>query len=260
MDLVALSARLARRWWLVVGLAAVAALGAATADATKTDEGKTVIQFVLRPDASVTNDDLPGTLEALKSDGTLVQTVIGVMRNRAILRRAADDAGLTLTPEYAAEANADPGSTLIVATLTGPDRAVLARLATGYEREASLYVASSYSAYVLERLSTTPAPAGSGPGGVQVVIVALLLGGALGVLLVVAELRLEPQLRRLRAGRRAGSGAEPPAGEVEAEPAPGRPPTPPPLLRRESNGHSTRPPSWRAPWQSGAASRVEDED
>ena len=33
----------------------------------------------MRPDASVTNDDLPGTLDALKSDGTLVQTVIGVL-------------------------------------------------------------------------------------------------------------------------------------------------------------------------------------
>jgi len=253
MDLVALSARLARRWWLVVGLAAVAALGAATADATKTDEGKTVIQFVLRPDASVTNDDLPGTLEALKSDGTLVQTVIGVMRNRAILRRAADDAGITLTPDYTATATADPGSTVIEATLTGPDRGELARLAPGYERESSLYVASSYSAYVLERLSTNPAPADGGAGGAQVVIVALLLGGALGVLLVAAELRLEPQLRRLKTGPRDG-----PAEEAATDTAPPAPPTP--LVRRESNGHSTRPPSWREPWRSPAASRSEDED
>ena len=260
MDLVALSARLARRWWLIVGLAGLAALGAATADATKTDEGKTVIQFVLRPDASVTNDDLPGTLEALKSDGTLVQTVIGVMRNRAILRRAADDAGVTLTPDYSAGVTAEPGSTLIEATLTGPDRAVVARLAAGYERESSLYVASSYSAFVLERLSTNPAPASSGPGGGQIVVVAALLGGALGVLLVVAELRLEPQLRRMRAARRE---ERPEEGQAEEPRAPGRrPPEPaPPLLRRDSNGHSMRPPSWRQPWRPPtAAGRTEDED
>jgi uncharacterized protein involved in exopolysaccharide biosynthesis len=254
MDLVALIARLARRWWLVVGLAAVAALGAATADVTKTDENETVIQFVLRPDASVTADDLPGTLEALKSDGTLVQTVIGVMRNRAILRRAAADADVTLTPEYTAGANAQPGSTLIESTLTGPDRAVLARLAAGYERESSLYVASSYSAYVLERLSTSPAPARSGPGGGQIVIVALLLGAGLGIVLVAAELRLEPFRRRLRVARRGGA-TEP----AEPKPAPSRPPTPMPLVRHDSNGGSARPPSWRQPWRP-TASRARDED
>jgi hypothetical protein len=254
MDLVALSARLARRWWLVVGLAGIAALGAATADATKTDEGKTVIQFVLRPDASVTNDNLPGTLEALKSDGTVVQTVIGVMRNRAILRRAATDADVTLTPDYSADATVEPGSTLIDATLTGPDRAVLARLAAGYARESSLYVASSYSAYVLERLSTNPASASSGPGGGQIVVVALLFGGALGVLLVAAELRIEPQLRRLRAARRDGR-AEESSPEAAAPPPPATP-----LIRPDSNGHSTRPPPWRRPWRAQSPSRAKDED
>ncbi len=89
MDVSALSSRLARRWWLVAGLALLAALGAATAAAGRSDEHRTKIQFVLRPDASVSNDDLPGTLDALKSDGTLVQTVIGVLDSRAILRRAA---------------------------------------------------------------------------------------------------------------------------------------------------------------------------
>jgi hypothetical protein len=255
MDLVSLSARLARRWWLVAGLAAVAALGAATADATKTDEGKTVIQFVLRPDASVTNDDLPGTLDALKSDGTLVQTVVGVMRNRGILRRAATDAAVKLTPEYGARVSTAPSSTLIEATLTGPDRALVASLAAAYARESSLYVASSYSAYVLERLSTNPAPADSGPGGAQIVIVALLLGGALGILLVAAELRLEPQLRRYRAARQDGTTEPAPA---ERKPPP--PPPPAPLMRRESNGHSQRPPSWRQPWRPTAGNRVEDED
>jgi uncharacterized protein involved in exopolysaccharide biosynthesis len=260
MDLAALSARLMRRWWLVVGLAAVAALGAATADVTKTSDSKTVIQFVLRPDASVTNDDLPGTLEALKSDGTLVQTVIGVMRNRAVLRRAAADAGVTLTPEYTADATAQPGSTLIESTLTGPDRAVLARLADGYARESSLFVASSYSAYVLERLSTKPAPAESGPSGGQIVVVALLFGGALGILLVAAELRMEPFRRRVREARGGGSSEPAESEPPEPEPAaPSRPPTPTPLARPTSNGDSARPPTWRQPWRP-PATRTRDED
>jgi hypothetical protein len=199
MDLGALSTHLARRWWLVAGLAAVAALGAVTAGATGPDEQQTRLEFVLRPDASVTNDDLPGTLDALKSDGTLVQTVIGVLGNRVLLRRAAADADLTLTPAYSVEVTVQPGSTLIDSTLSGPDRASLERLASGYAREASIYVASSYSAYVLERLSTETVSAGGGAGTGQVVIVALLLGGALGVLLVAAELRLAPRLSQREA-------------------------------------------------------------
>jgi hypothetical protein len=266
MDLVALSSRLARRWWLVLGLAVVAALGAATAGTTKTDEQQMKIQFVLRPDASVTNDDLPGTLDALKSDGTLVQTVIGVLRNRAILRRAAADADVAISPDYTVTADAQPGSTLIASTLTGPDRSVLERLAPSYSREASIYVSSSYSAYVLERLSADGSPAGSGPGTAQVVILALLLGAALGVVLVAAELRLEPHVQRLSAARRARSEeSEPePQPEPEAEPEPEPEPKPLPVLRpapepswrREGNGARGRV----TPSHPFSAARHEDED
>jgi hypothetical protein len=217
MDFVALSSRLVRRWWVVLGLAALAALGAATAGASRTVDHKTKIQFVLRPDASVSNNDLPGTLDALKSDGTLVQTVIGVLRNRAILRRAADDVGVPLSPAYSVDSTAQPASTLIDSTLSGPDRSVLTRLSVGYAREASTYVAASYAAYVLERISTDSAPDGTGPGTGQVAILAALLGAALGVLLVAAELRLEPRFQRLSA-RRAAEREREPRRERDAQP------------------------------------------
>jgi hypothetical protein len=239
VDLVALSSRLVRRWWVVLGLAALAALGAATAGASRTVDHKTRIQFVLRPDASVSNNDLPGTLDALKSDGTLVQTVIGVLRNRAILRRAAADVGVPLSPAYSVDSTAQPGSTLIDSTLTGPDRSVLNRLAVGYAREASTYVAASYAAYVLERISTDSAPDGTGPGTGQVIVLAALLGAALGVLLVAAEVRLEPRFQRPSARRaaepRREREAEPepepkPELEAEPEPEPGPEPEPEPEL------------------------------
>ena len=80
MDLSALASRVARRWWVVAALAALAVLGAVTASADSSEEQQTTIRFVLRPDTSVTNGDLPGTLDALSPDGTLVQTVLGVVR------------------------------------------------------------------------------------------------------------------------------------------------------------------------------------
>jgi hypothetical protein len=199
MDLATLGSRLARRWWVVAALALVAVLGAATATSGKSKEHRTTIQFVLRPAASVSNDDVPGTLEALKSDGTLVQTVVGVLGSPAMLRQAAGEAGVTLGPDYSIESTVKPGSTLMESTLAGGDRAVVDRLAAGYARAASNYVASSYPAYVLDRLSTQAGPDSSGPGATQIVILALLVGSALGVGLIAAEARLEPQLQPLYA-------------------------------------------------------------
>ena len=63
----------------------------------------------------------------------------------------------------------------------GPDRSAVDRLAAAYARAASNYVAASYSAYVLERLSSEQRLRRSGPGGLQVAILALLVGSALGV-------------------------------------------------------------------------------
>ncbi len=56
------------------------------------------------------------------------------------------------------------------------DGTVLNRLVAGYAREASLYVAASYLAYVLDRLSVQVRRSlGGGPGTAQIVVVALLL-------------------------------------------------------------------------------------
>jgi hypothetical protein len=197
MDLAAIGPRLARRWWVIATLAALAVLGAATATGGTSEDHRTTIQFVLRPDASVSNGDLPGTLDALKSDGTLVQTVVGVLRSRAMLHRAAADADLTVGRDYSIQSTVQPGSTLIETTLGGPDRGLVNRVAAGYGRAASNYVAASYPAYVLARLSISSTDGSTGPGTAQLVILALVLGSALGVALVLAELRFEPQLRQL---------------------------------------------------------------
>jgi len=227
MDLSALTARVARRWWVVAAVAALAALGAVTASASSSEEQRSTIHFVLRPDTSVSNDDLPGTLQALNTDGTLVQTVLGVLRDRSMLRRAATDANVALTPAYSLEATVQPGSTLIESTVAGPSRSAVDRLAVAYAREAATYVPASYPAYALERLGTDRETGGSGPGGVQLIVLALLVGGALGVALVAAELRLEPHLKGRRGA--AGSTAElKPRGTIKPEP--------------ESNGKPDREP------------------
>jgi hypothetical protein len=197
MDIAELLPRLARRWWVVAAVIALAVLGAALSLRGRTDQQRSTIHFVLRPDASVPNRDLPGALDVLKSDGPLVQTVLGVLGSQEMLRRAAADSGVHLSPDYRIESTARPGSALIDSTLAGPEGAVVDRLVTGFTQAASDYVAANYSAYALDRLGVDPGGNRTGPSAAQLVLVALVLGTTLGVGLVIAELRLEPRLRPL---------------------------------------------------------------
>jgi hypothetical protein len=191
MELATLLPRLRRRWWVVAACAALALLGAALTLSGRSDHHERTVHLVLRPDSAVPSRLLPGALEELKSDGALVQTVIGALSSEEMLRRAGAAARIRLAPGYTITSTARPGSALIDSTVGGPDPAVVDRLGAGFVRVASDYVAASYSAYALD-------PLGSDPGGQdtrlsqgQVVILALLLGGALGVGVVLVELRFE---------------------------------------------------------------------
>ena len=197
-----------------------------------------------------------------------MQTVLGVVRDRSMLRQAASDANVALTPAYTLDATVQPGSTLIESTVDGPDRSTVDRLATAYARSASNYVAASYSAYVLERLSSGSGSGGGGPGGLQVAILALLVGSALGVALVAAELRFEPQLRRFLGGveteRRARRAAKPRPrpqsnGKPEHEPDPARTERAAPLGHRRAAAAHRSAPRRRAQAAATAAPRQRQE-
>ena len=108
---------LVRGWWVVAALADLAVIGAAFALGSRTETDERTVGFVLRPDASVSNDDLPGTLEALESDGPLVQSVIGVLGSEAMLDLAAASAGVPQGDDYTIEATGRPGTALIDSTL-----------------------------------------------------------------------------------------------------------------------------------------------
>ena len=203
MDLATFLLQLARRWWVVAAVAALAVAGAALSLSGRSDEHDATIHFVLRPDASVPTSQLPNALDVLKSDGALVQTVRGVVGSQEMLRQAAADTHVALTSQYAVASTVRPGSALLDSTLSGPDAATVDQLARGLGRAAPDYVAANYPAYDLDRLGTEINERAGGLGAAQLLILAGLLGAALGLGLVAAEARLEPSLRPLRE-RRAG--------------------------------------------------------
>ena len=135
MDFAALRVQLARRWWIVAAAALIALVGALAASASQADEHHRTIHLVLQPDRGVPDKDLPGALDALQSDGPLVQTVIGVLGSEGMLRRVAGEAGLSLDGGYRVESVARPGSSLIDTTLSwsrrGHDRSACPPLLAG---------------------------------------------------------------------------------------------------------------------------------
>jgi hypothetical protein len=185
----------------VAAMIALAVLGAALSLGGRTDQQRSTIHFVLRPNASVPNRDLPNALDVLKSDGPLVQTVIDVLGSEEMLRSGAAESGVRLTPEFTVDSKARPGSALIDSTLAGPDARVVGRLVPGFSQAASAYVAANYSAYTLDPLGADAGGAGTGLSATQLVVVAVLLGTTLGVGLVLLELRLRPRGQSLLAGR-----------------------------------------------------------
>jgi hypothetical protein len=200
MDLQTVIARLRSRWWVVAGVAALALLGAVVALATRTDHHERTMHFVLRPASSVPVGQLPGALDELKSDGALVQTVLGVLGGPDILRRAAAQAKLPVPPGYEVTSSARPSSALIDSTVAGPDAKVVDRLGSGLVQAATDYVQTSYSAYTLDVLGSSSGGSGTGLDAAQAIVLAVILGAALGVGLVVAEMRLEPRLRAVARG------------------------------------------------------------
>ena len=199
MDLATLMPRLKQRWWVVAATVALALLGAALTLDSSSDRHERTIHLVLRPDSSVPGSNLPGALEVLKSDGALVQTVLGALSSDEMVRRAAVAARVRLAPGYAVTSSARPGSALIDSTVTGPDAVVVDRLAAGFARVAADYVATSYSAYALEPLGMDSGGQDTRLSQTQVVVLAVLLGGALGVGVVLLELRLDSRPRPMPA-------------------------------------------------------------
>jgi hypothetical protein len=238
---------------VVAAAAALAVLGAATASAGRPQQHERTIHFLLRPAASVSTHDYAGALDELKSDGALVPTIAGVLGSDGMLKRAASDAGIPFRSDYSLGATVRPGTALIDATVAAPGDALADRLSAGYTHAATTFVDQSYSAYVLDPVSSDSGGIGTGSSSGQVLILALLVGAALGVGLVAAELRFEPQVqtvlartRRARAERAAkpavnGKRRLPqPAlrvlkslGVHPAKPAPPREAQPPPAARPE---------------------------
>jgi uncharacterized protein involved in exopolysaccharide biosynthesis len=201
---------LLRRLWLVLALAALGGGTAAfaTSDAPVVYERTAV--FVLRPSSEINDEQVPDAIRGIaQQDSQLVRTVSRVIATDRFLDGAFDIAfARDPAPGYELSSVISPGSDVIEVSLRGPDESTLDAVVGEFAAEASKWVVSVYRAYTLDLLevNTPSGPVGTDP--FQLIALAALLAGLMGVGVVF----LEHKARKARA-------PEPPAAAPSAEPA-----------------------------------------
>ena len=231
-----------RRLWLVAGLAVLAGLGAGIAIAANHDEHRQTVNFVLHPAASYPRRDVPSAVDVLRADGPLVQTVLGVLDSDEMVRRAAREVDIDDSADYQLASTLRPGSNIIDATITGPDAQAVSQLGRGLVVAAAAYVTAAYPGFEIDRLGIA-AGDGGGADPIEVILVAMLLGAALGVVLVVVESRFQTRAAVVRSLLDPVDVAEPEATpEPESVYAPGPMPQRQPDAESESVAEPVEPP------------------
>jgi hypothetical protein len=214
---------LRRRWPLLVILALSTGLVAWISVSSSPPAFSQTLHFVLHPDASFDRADVPNAIDVLGEDSPLTQTVIGALPSQRVFGRAV--AGVTTVAEalqYELDVSRAPGSTLIDATIRGPDRNKVTLVAKALAPEASAYVAGTYPGYVLTLLGTESVPGPGGSGELTLVGMAVVFGTLLGASAIFAEGLLRGR-KRSRTRRTASSRGEKAPAKKQKKPVERRP-------------------------------------
>jgi hypothetical protein len=175
------------RWRFVVAQAVAVLLAVllVVAVTQRTSHTRTT-EFVLHPEGSAAAGDVTNAIDVLDQDGALVQTVVRLLGSNRLLARTGEEAGVDRTAGLSIAASVAPASNVFAVTLTGRDVATLDALDGAIGDVAAEYVESSYNGFeltVLDRASSTSDPF---PPGLDLVVLALLLGAAAAVVELLA--------------------------------------------------------------------------
>ena len=184
-----------RRWWFIAAqaVAAVVALVLVLALTSRTTYDYTA-HFVLHPAASSNPGDVANGISALRQDDPLVQTVVKVLANNEIRRRAGAAAGIDPS-KYSVSASVSPGSSFFDATVSGRDAPETRALGKSLETVASSFVNAGYRGFELDVLGSDTARHRLFPPSPSLLVLVLLFGAALAT----GELFVAFSLAHLRA-------------------------------------------------------------
>jgi hypothetical protein len=143
--------------------------------------------FVLHPDPNAAPGDIANAISVMRQDGPLVQTVLKVLGNDEILRRAGAAARIRDTSKYSISATVSPGSSYFDANVRGHDRKTTEALGKSLETVASAYVEDSFHAFKFDVLGSDETQNDPFPPSPSLLVLVLLLGAvaAMGELFVM---------------------------------------------------------------------------
>lgn len=178
-----------RQLWLILVVVVAACGGSLFLSSTATPRYRATATVIVQPASPVTDKTaLINSLTALQSS-RIVPTYADIAASPASFKLAADRVGLAqrVTSEYHSEASVEPESLVLQVQVTGPDRAVVLRLAQQLVAVSSSRFGDAYPVYRAATLAAPAAPAEpESPRVSRDVTVALLLGLLVGGALAVA--------------------------------------------------------------------------
>jgi uncharacterized protein involved in exopolysaccharide biosynthesis len=177
-----------RRWWImaVEGVIAVLVLGGALAVFNRSSSATTT-HLVLRPASSLPATQVPGAIDGLRPDGSLVQTVLHVLGSDRLLQTALATTKPNDPTRYAIKATVQPGSAFFDQEVTGPDAQAGHAIARSLNVADAEYIHRAYTAYSLDVVGADASTRDSFPPKPAVALLVLLLGVAFGLATVFAD-------------------------------------------------------------------------
>jgi hypothetical protein len=190
-----------KRWWFIAIQAAIAVFVVCLALAVVGDSSsKTTTHLVLRPASSLPAPQVPGAIDGLRPDGSLVQTVLHVLGSDRLMQTAVAASKPSNPSRYSISATVQPGSAFFDQSVVGPDAPTVQKLAEDLSVADSVYIRGAYSAYSLDLVGTDVSTDDSFPPKPAIVLLALMLGVAFGLATLFADWWfLEPRRARARA-------------------------------------------------------------
>lgn len=187
MDLAEFPPHAKRRAWFVVLQALLALLGVALVLAARNETTHTrTTDLILHPDGTVAPSDIPLAIDALRSDGPLVQTALQLLESDDLLQRTMNVARVD-DDDVSVSAAVHPGSAYFDVAVRGSDEQVVERVADDLGRVASASIAATYPGYVFDGFGTSASVDRLFPPSVATVVMSLSFGALVGLALVFVE-------------------------------------------------------------------------
>lgn len=209
-----------RRWWIIVATTALAVLAALTYTHHQERLYQASATVFAHPSAAITKpSEVTGDV-GLLTYGSLAETFASLAQSHAMLAQTGNAMGLSAQAltHYSVEASTIPNTSVIQASIIGPDPVRDAQLANALVRRVAVATSRYFRVFTLTPLDDATVPTTpTQPRPTRIVLTAIVLGLILGLLAAIASLRMPPWLSTAPSGSYSGGGRPVPHTAARSE-------------------------------------------